>query len=480
MNWGVFLPLMVFIIIIFIVGLWANKHVKSSTSFLQEYFLGSRSLGGFILAMTMMATYGSASSFIGGPGVAYSTGLGWVLLSMAQLPAGYFVLMILGKKFAIMARKYKAITLIDFLKARYESASVGILGAIGIIIFLFASMAAQWVGGAWLIESITGIPYETALFIFTFSVLVYVVIGGFRAVALTDAIQGSVMFFGTLILLFAVIVSGGGVENLMMALVEENPNLVSPFGANGELTPLYVSSFWILVGVGVVGLPQVAVRAMSYKNARAMHKAIIIGTFFVGIIMLGMHLVGVFARPIMPGVEVADTVMPKITLEVFPPIVAGLILAAPMTAIMSTIDSLLILVSSAVVKDVYISYIRPESSEKEIKWVSFSVTTILGILVAIFALQPPEFLIYLNLFAFGGLEATFVWPVVFGLYWKRGNRFGALASMVAGMASYIFFQTYHPNPLGMHTVVVPILISLVCYVIISLATGMKKAAGLVR
>ncbi len=99
MNWGVFLPLMVFIIIIFIVGLWANKHVKSSTSFLQEYFLGSRSLGGFILAMTMMATYGSASSFIGGPGVAYSTGLGWVLLSMAQLPAGYFVLMILGKKF---------------------------------------------------------------------------------------------------------------------------------------------------------------------------------------------------------------------------------------------------------------------------------------------------------------------------------------------------------------------------------------------
>lgn len=474
MNWEVFLPLLLFIIIIFVVGLWANKHVKNSSSFLQEYFLGSRSMNGFILAMTMMATYGSASSFIGGPGVAYSTGLGWVLLSMAQLPAGYFVLMILGKKFAIMARKYNAITLIDFLKARYESGAVGILGAIAIIVFLFASMAAQWVGGAWLIESITGIPYATALFIFTISVIIYVVIGGFRAVAITDAIQGSVMFFGTFILLIAVIVAGGGIENLMMGLVEENPNLVSPFGASGELTPLYVSSFWVLVGVGLVGLPQIAVRAMSYKNARAMHRAIIIGTIFVGTIMLGMHLIGVFARPIIPGIEVGDTVMPKITLEVFPPIVAGLILAAPMAAIMSTIDSLLILVSSAIVKDVYISYIKPGSSEKEIKWVSFIVTAILGILVAIFALKPPEFLIYLNLFAFGGLEATFVWPVVFGLYWKGGNRFGALASMVAGMGSYIIFQTIHPNPLGMHTVVVPVFISLICYVTISLATRTKK------
>src|SRR5690606_29845606 len=159
-----------------------------------EYFLGSRSLGGFILAMTMMATYGSASSFIGGPGVAYSTGLGWVLLSMAQLPAGYFVLMILGKKFAIAARKYQAITLIDFLKSRYESKWVVLLSALSIIIFLFSAMAAQWVGGARLIESLTGLSYTTALFIFAVSVLVYVIIGGFRAVAMTDAIQGTVMF----------------------------------------------------------------------------------------------------------------------------------------------------------------------------------------------------------------------------------------------------------------------------------------------
>lgn len=97
MSLGILLPLLFFLFIIFFVGMWTNKYVSQSDSFLHEYFLGSRNMGGFILAMTMMATYGSASSFIGGPGVAYSTGLGWVLLSMAQLPAGYFVLMILGK-----------------------------------------------------------------------------------------------------------------------------------------------------------------------------------------------------------------------------------------------------------------------------------------------------------------------------------------------------------------------------------------------
>jgi sodium/pantothenate symporter len=184
-NWQVILPLLLYLIVIFFVGFWANKHVKSTNSFLQEYFLGGRELGGFLLAMTMIATYGSGSSFLGGPGVAYTTGLGWVLLSMAQLPAGYFVLMVLGKKFAIMARKYKAITLIDFLKERYQSKAVVLISAVSIIIFLFSSMAAQWVGGARLIESLTGLSYTTALFIFAVSVLIYVIYGGFRAVVLT-------------------------------------------------------------------------------------------------------------------------------------------------------------------------------------------------------------------------------------------------------------------------------------------------------
>src|SRR5699024_3963699 len=159
----------------------------------------------------------------------YSIGLGWVLLSMTQVATGYFVLLILGKKFAIVTRRFRAVTLVDFLKERYKSTTVVLLAAFcififfflliaviwvvcllfikyryistmfvllvafSIIIFLFSAMSAQWVGGAYLIQLLTGISYTGALFIFTISVLIYVIIGGFRAVALTDTIQGIVM-----------------------------------------------------------------------------------------------------------------------------------------------------------------------------------------------------------------------------------------------------------------------------------------------
>lgn len=437
-------------------------------------------MGGFILAMTMVATYGSASSFIGGPGIAYTQGLGWVLLAMSQLATGYFTLMVLGKKFAIVARQYKAITLIDFLKERYKSKVVVLISAASIIIFLFSSMTAQWIGGARLVESLTGLPYVSALLIFAFSVLVFVIVGGFRAVAITDTVQGVVMFGGTLILLIATIKAGGGIPKIIADLAAENPNLISPFGAERSLTPTFVSSFWILVGIGVVGLPQIAVRAMSYKNSKAMHSAIIIGTIVVGFIMLGMHLIGVFARPVLPGVKIGDTVMPLLSMKVLPPYVAGIVLAAPMAAIMSTVDALLILVSSALVKDVYLNYIKPDAGNDQVKKVSFTVTAVIGIVVILLSLSPPDLIVWLNLFSFGGLESVFIWPVILGLYWSKGNKYGAITSMILGMGSYILLDQFYPNPLGLHTVVMPILLSFLGFMLVSMLTQHKEGSMSVR
>src|SRR5699024_5326287 len=144
----------------------------SCNSFLSEYYLGALDLGGLVLAMTMVATYGSASRLLGGRGAGYSSGLGWLLLCMAHVATGYVVLLILGKKFAIVTRRFKAITLIDFLKERYKSHTVVILSAFSIIIFLFSAMAAQWVGGAYLIQLLTGLSYTSALFIFTLTVII--------------------------------------------------------------------------------------------------------------------------------------------------------------------------------------------------------------------------------------------------------------------------------------------------------------------
>lgn len=471
MNIAVFIPIILFILLMFYIGYIASKKVATTNSFLQEYFLGGRELGGFVLAMTVVATYGSASSFLGGPGTAYTMGLGWVLLSMTQVVTGYFVLLIIGKKFAILSRKYNAVTLIDFLQKRYNSKWVVLLSAVAIITFLFSSMTAQWVGGGRLIESLTGLNYTTALFIFAVSVLVYVVIGGFRAVALTDAVQGTVMFIGTLILLIGVIIAGGGIPNIISDLMAENPRLVTPFGADGNLTIPYVSSFWILVGVGVVGLPQMAVRAMSYKSSRAMHRALIISTVVTGFIMLNMHLIGVFARPVLPGIDVPDKVIPLLALDILPGWLAGVVLSAPMAAIMSTVNALLLMVSSTIVKDVYLNFIKPDAEEKTVRKMTFGFTTILGIIVFLMALQPPDLLIFLNLFAFGGLEAAFIWPIVMGIYWKHGNKYGAIASMITGIISYIaihFYNSEYGNLLGVHTVTIPVFLSLAAYFIFSL------------
>lgn len=476
MNWAVVIPLLVFLAVIFIVGMWSSGKLSKSDGFLNDYFLGSREFGGLILAMTMVATYASASSFLGGPGAAYSIGFGWVLIAMTQVVTGYFVLLILGKKFAIVARRYNAVTLIDFLKERYKSKTVVLIAAFSIIVFLFSAMAAQWVGGAYLIQSLTGISYIGSLFIFTISVLVYVIIGGFRAVVVTDTIQGIVMVVGTLALLVAVIIAGGGLSNIFADLVSINPNLITPFGADGDITAAYVMSYFVLVGVGVVALPQVAVRAMSYKDSKAMHRAILIGTIAVGIIMLGMHLIGVFAHPILPGIEVADQVIPIIALEVLPPWLAGIILAAPLAAIMSTVDSLLLVVSSSVVKDVYINYMKPKASEKQVKNVSMGVTAVVGIIAFVLAISPPDLLVFLNLFAVGGLESAFIWPLILGLYWKYANKTGAIASMITGFGSYIgihFYNQAYGDLLGVHTVTIPVFLSLIIFIVVSLMFKQK-------
>src|SRR5690625_1603680 len=135
---------------------------------------------------------------------------------------------------------------------------------------------------------------------------------------------------------------------------------------------------------------------------------------------------------------------------------------------MSTVDSLLLLVSSTIVKDVYINYIKPDVEPKKVKRISMAVTALLGTIVLLLALNPPDLIIWLNLFAIGGLEAAFLWPIVMGLYWKKGNKYGALASMLTGIISYVIFEQWWPQPLGMHSVVSSLFLSLLAYVLFSL------------
>ncbi len=155
-RWGTLVPIIVYFVFMYLIGFYANSLNKRASknkgatgeAYIGEYMTGGRDTGGFVLAMTLVATYLSAGSFIGGPGTAYTHGLAWVFLAMAQMPTGYFTLAVLGKKFAIVSRKANANSITDFLKARYESHAVYIIASLSIIFFLTAAMAAQLIGAA--------------------------------------------------------------------------------------------------------------------------------------------------------------------------------------------------------------------------------------------------------------------------------------------------------------------------------------------
>ncbi|AEC17556.1 sodium/panthothenate symporter [Gallibacterium anatis UMN179] len=465
MNLGVIFPLVIYLAFIFGAALYAYSK-RHQGDFLTEYYVGNRSMTGFVLAMTTAATYASASSFVGGPGAAYKFGLGWVLLAMIQVPVVWLALGTLGKKFAILSRETNALTINDILFYRYKNKYLVWISCFALLVAFFAAMTVQFIGGARLLETTIGLTYTQALLIFAITVGLYTFIGGFRAVVLTDTIQGTVMILGTVILLFGVIYAAGGIEKAMTTLSEIDPALVSPYGPNEMLSFSFMASFWVLVCFGVIGLPHTAVRCMSYKDSKALHRGMIIGTIVLSIVMFGMHLAGALGRAVIPDLTIPDQVIPALMVKVLPPIIAGIFLAAPMSAIMSTIDAQLIQSSSIFVKDLYLSA-KPEAAKNQKKISRFStlLTLTLSALLVLAALNPPDMIIWLNLFAFGGLEAAFLWVIILGLYWDKANAYGAIASMLTGIGVYIGFTTAAIKPFGLHAIVPSLALGLIAFLI---------------
>lgn len=475
MNPELIVPLLLYLAAMLGLGVWLGRRPPGA-HFVQDYFLGNRSMGGFVLAMTMVATYASASSFIGGPGAAYRMGLGWVLLAMIQVPTVWLTLGVLGKQFAHIARRVEALTINDMLQARYQNPLVVLLAGLGLLAAFVATMVVQFIGGARLLETVTGLPYQGGLMLFAGSVLLYTLVGGFRAVVVTDAVQGVLMLLGTLVLLAGVLHAGGGAAALFAELAAIDPDLVSPRGPDGALGVSFMLSFWVLVCFGAIGLPHSAVRCLAYKDSTAMHRGIVIGTLVGAVLMFGMHFAGALGRVLVPDLTVPDKVMPTLMLTVLPPLLAGLFLAGPMAAIMSTIDSQLIQASATLVKDLYLNHLcKTPPTPAAIRRGSKLVTLVLGLIVLAAALSPPDMIIWLNLMAFGALQAIFFWPLVLGLYWWRGNSAGALASMLTGAVSYSLLLHFGVKPLGLHAIVPSLAASGLAYVLASLLTAPPTA-----
>lgn len=480
--------LIIYLIINLIVGLWISKKqarldASEGKGFVNNYFIGGRSMGGIVLAMTLIATFTSASSFIGGPGVASKMGLVWVYLSMIQVPTAFIILGILGKKFAIISRRTNAVTVTDFLRTRYKSAAVVIISSVCLILFFIAQMVSQFLGGAILFQTITGMSYIYGLLLFGIIVIVYTSIGGFKAVVTTDTIQGLVMVLGAILIIVTIVSQAGGFEAMTSKLHQVTPNYAD-IKAGGALAKPYILSFWVLVGIGVLGLPQTAVRGMGFKDTKSLHSAIIYGTIVVGFLMLVMHIAGVFAPSIIDvkALSSSDYLIPAVVLKYMNPVVAGIFVAAPLAAIMSTVSSLLILSSATIVKDLYLNYIvkgkkavKESKFNKKVSRISIFTTFVVGGIVILLTIKPPSVIVWINLFAMGGLECAFFCPIIFGLYWKRANASGAILSAVCGVASFLGISLYNQlNPTsaisiaGTTTIVPCVIIAVLTFVVGSL------------
>ena len=471
--WGL-LPVFIFMMAMLAVSIYLRNAAakKSSGNFLNEYFTGSRSLGGFVLAMTTVATYSSVSSFVGGPGQAWDIGFGWIYMSVVQVTALFLVLGILGKKMAIVSRKIDAVTVIDVIRHRYQSDLLANLSAIIIVLFFSATMVAQFVGGAKLFEAVTGYSYVVGLVVFGLVVVVYTAVGGFRGVAVTDALCAIAMLVGMFILLVGILQAGGGYEAIMEQITVRRPELLEPLSGGNMPYTLYISQ-WMLVGIFTVGLPQSVVRCITYKDTKSLHRAIIIGTVVIGAMNIGMNFIGVLSQGILTEDLAAygnsvDNIMPLAIVRSLSPLVAGITIIGPIAASISTISSLLLTATSSIIKDVYM-YEKEKSqqkiSEKKTSMLSQLCTLVLGLIIFFISINPPDVIWKINMFAVGGLETAFFWVFILGMFWKKANKTGAIWAMAGGTVVYCLTMLMGIKIMEIHQILIGIVVSLLCMII---------------
>ena len=463
---------------------------QQKSSFIADYFIGGYGLGPVALALTTVATYGSVSSFVGGPGQAWNIGWGWVYMSAVQVTSLLLLYGILGKKIALVGRKIKAVTLVDILRSRYESKALAYVSALIIVIFFVAMMVAQFVGGAKLFEAVTGYSYIQALILFGIVSIIFTSVGGFRGVAFTDVLCGIVMLVGIVIFAGGLLYASGGLEAIGRHIAEARPQLNDPFSEGKMPIGLYVTQ-WLLVGLFTFGLPQNAIRTLASRDSQSFHRGLILGTAVLGFMMISVTSLGVLSVVVLPG-DLAeyggnvDSIIPLALVKALPGQIAAIAIVGPIAASISTVSSLLITGSSSLIKDMYMdirtkrisktantyqdqSITNDNETEKDtLRSMSIICTLSIGAIVFVLALVPPDVIWKINMFAFGGLETAFCWVLLGGLFWKRANKTGALLGMIGGVLAYCITMACGITFFGLHQIVIGLLVSGVFMIVGSL------------
>ena len=450
-EWPPVIALVLFTLVSLGLGVVANLAQKKGT-FLEKYFLGNRSLGAFAVALT--AAVMSGGTFVGFPSLVYS--YGWVvgLWIASYMIAPLTVLGVLGKRIGQISRRTGAITLPDLFRERFGSPGLGLLTSILVMVFLTTNLIAQFNAGAiimkfvlpsgaagWVLtEKIVATEdagYLLGLLIFAVTVIAYTTYGGFLAAIWTDVFQSIIMAIGVMLLFpLAMAASGGLAKATLAGVAQTDAGFAFGPGAGRDFHPIgLVVSFFFMWAITGMGQPSTLVRLMAFKDSRTLRYSIIYLTIYNIIIYVPLIFIFVAARSILPDLKSSDDAMPSLVKTLANPYAAGLILAAPYGAVLSTVSGWLLIISSGLVRDLYQRFLRPRASEREIAWASYGATIAVGLFVGLMAIRPLTYLQLIVVFSSSGMAAAFLMPAILGCFWRRTTSAGAIAAMLTGTAA---------------------------------------------
>lgn len=447
------IALTLYVAILFVIGIVASRRIKS----MSDFYVGGKNIGFWAVAFSARATGESGWILIGLTGMGALAGLSayWVVVGEVLGVAVSWWLM--AKKFKRRTDKYGSITVPDYLESHFKASknTLRILAASILSIFVIIYVSSQIDATGIAFESMMGMNYYWGAILGFVIVLIYIFVGGFVAVVWSDLFQGLLMFLGLVLLPIVVWFSYEGGTGLIEGLNNIDPALTNIFGGNEDV---WLNMFTILgfsmIGLGFLGSPQVYMRFMSIKSEAEIDKGKWVAVAFTFLTDAAAVTIGLLARYIFTsqgedpetvfGTGATD-VLNIMTENFLPFVLVAIYVAIVLSAIMSTIDSLLVLASSAITRDFYQKIFRPDLKDHELtkisRWVTLGMALIaLGLAMIIAVVSPDRQVFWVIIFGWSGIAATFCPVIILSLFWKGYSEQGAIASMISGFACVPLFK----------------------------------------
>ena len=409
----------------------------------QEYFLGDRKIGTIVVFFTLIATNFSAFTFLGFAGAGYRVGISYypmMAFGTALVAVSFYFI---GYKVWLLGREKGFITPSELIAERLGSQSLKIIFLAVMTIFTLPYLTLQPIGAGYLLENLTNgqIPYFVGATVLTLVIVLYVFTGGMRSVALTDVLQGVLMFVLMIVAVLTIANSLGGITTASRTVYQQLPELFSRQGVDNFFTKPKWFSYMLLWVLSVPMFPQMFMRFYIPRTPTSLKVSAVLYPLITATMFICPVLIGVWAHIPFPNLagKATDQALPMMLAEYTPVWIASFVMVGALAAFMSTLDSPLLALSSMLTRDVYISYLRPNASLSEQTLVGRVLIVILAIIGLIIAYNPPATIAAIATQAFTGLAVLFP-TVIAALYGRNINSLSCIISILVGEAALIGLQ----------------------------------------